>query len=145
MHHVRDFDFFPEALNLLDPVHSAALVEVCASRQDILVIVDTMARSMVGGDENSSKDVGVLVAAADRIRRASGACVLLVHHSGKDSSAGMRGSSALEGAVDTALECRRAGGHLTLTCRKQKDGPDGWKLDLVLAVVEVTVRGETTI
>ncbi len=144
IHHVTDFDFFPGALNLLDPAQVGALVELCGNRRDALVVIDTVARSMVGGDENSSKDVGMLVAAADRVRRASGGTVGLVHHSGKDLSAGMRGSSALEGAVDTAIECRGAEGYLTLTCRKQKDGPDGWRLDLGLVVVEVTVSGEAT-
>ena len=45
-----------------------------------LIIFDTLARCMVGGDENSPLDMGRAVAAADRVRVETGAAVLLVHH-----------------------------------------------------------------
>lgn len=69
-----------------------------------LVIVDTLARAMPGGDENSAKDIGYLVANFDSIREQAGCALLAVHHTGKDAARGMRGSSSLQGAVDTSLE-----------------------------------------
>jgi len=86
---------------------------------------DTFARCMVGGDENSAKDVGVAVENAERLRRASGGCVLLVHHSGKDVAAGARGSSALRAAVATEIECSHLDGVTTLKQTKQKDHEAG--------------------
>jgi hypothetical protein len=70
------------------------------------IVIDTLARAM-SGDENSAKDMGNLIAGADAIRMATGAHVCLVHHEGKDSDKGMRGSNALLGAVDTAIRIGR--------------------------------------
>jgi hypothetical protein len=70
------------------------------------IVIDTLARAM-NGDENSAKDMGALIAGADAIRMATGAHVCLVHHEGKDSDKGMRGSNALLGAVDTAIRIGR--------------------------------------
>jgi RecA-family ATPase len=61
------------------------------------LVVDTMARTMTGGDENAAKDVGQFIAAVDGLREADAA--LVVHHSGKDG-VGERGSSALRAAAD---------------------------------------------
>lgn len=70
------------------------------------IVIDTLARAM-NGDENSAKDMGALIAGADAIRMVTGAHVCLVHHEGKDSDKGMRGSNALLGAVDTAIRIGR--------------------------------------
>jgi hypothetical protein len=48
-----------------------------------------------------------------------------VHHSGKDTSAGARGSSALRGGTDTELELKGDGDNLTLEARKQRNGREG--------------------
>jgi hypothetical protein len=61
---------------------------------------------------------------ADQLRRASAATVLPVHQSRK-AGGSLRGSSALEGAVDTAVEYRADGQSLKLVVTKQKDLPDG--------------------
>lgn len=84
---------------------------------------DTLARCSVGGEENSSKDMGAIIDVCDRIRVESGATVLLVHHARKLADA-MRGSSAIEGACDTVIELKSEGQAITLVCGKQKDGRD---------------------
>jgi AAA domain len=90
---------------------------------------------MVGGDENAAKDMGVFVAAADRLRQATGATVLLIHHHGKAGA--VRGSTALVAAVDTILEAKRDGTLLTLGCGKQKDAAPFEPIHLVRRVVEL--------
>ena len=67
-----------------------------------LVIIDTFARASVGLEENSATDVGKAIARFDQVRKASGAGLLVVHHTRKDGGSG-RGSSALNGALDTEL------------------------------------------
>ncbi|KUR74796.1 AAA family ATPase [Novosphingobium sp. Fuku2-ISO-50] len=69
-----------------------------------LVVLDTLSRMIGGGDEDKARDVNVVVRNAERIQRLTGAHVLIVHHSGKDRDRGMRGSNALLGAVDAAIE-----------------------------------------
>lgn len=90
----------------------------------LLVIVDTMARSMGGGEENSAADVGAFVAACDRLRERYGATVLIIHHAGHGDKSRARGSSALRAAVDVEMGLCRAGDNdavLVLSCSKAKD------------------------
>jgi AAA domain len=88
-----------------------------------LIVVDTLSRALAGGDENSSVDMGALVAAADRIRLATGAHVMLIHHVGKDPSKGARGHSLLRGNVDTEIMVERdeTSGTIIAKVTKQRD------------------------
>lgn len=72
-----------------------------------LIIFDTLARVMAG-DENAAPDVGALMRGIDHLRRATGAHIMLIHHSGKDASKGARGHSALRAAVDTEIELTKS-------------------------------------
>jgi hypothetical protein len=119
---VPGFHVLPVAVNLLNDIETAAVAEIAAELGVVLVIVDTLNRTMPGGDENSPKDMGNYVAACDTIRETSGACVLIVHHTGKDRAAGARGHTALKGAVDTELELRDP---MLLVATKQKNMEDG--------------------
>ena len=65
--------------------------------------------------------MGAFVDACDRVRHHTGAAVIGVHHSGKDINRGMRGSSALWGAVDTSIEVKNSDGVICLKNEKQKD------------------------
>jgi len=73
-----------------------------------LVILDPLAKLMEG-DENSTRDMGRLVAALDSLVEAYDIAILLIHHTGKpretERSGGerLRGSSALFAAVDSVL------------------------------------------
>src|SRR5438874_10209040 len=57
----------PKVADLLDERAVSGLVADLKRLQPTLVIIDTLARSMVGGDENSGRDMGLVVAAAQRI------------------------------------------------------------------------------
>ena len=72
--------FVPETLNLLDRKAVADFVEQYRELQPRMVVVDTLARSLPGGDENSATDMGLVIEACESIQRALGATVLLVHH-----------------------------------------------------------------
>lgn len=88
-----------------------------------LVVIDTLNQTAAGADENSAKDMGRYIASMKLLRNATGAAVVVVHHSGKDPSRGMRGSTALLGAMDTTVEVERASdGHsIKVAVKKQKD------------------------
>lgn len=96
--------------------------------QPDLIVVDTRARSTVGLEENSATDQGVAIENLERVRRATGACALVVHHTGRSGES--RGSTAWPGAVWTDIELKRTGLDLdangeplgaTLTVTKHKD------------------------
>src|ERR687886_906554 len=86
-----------------------------------LIVVDTLARSMIGAEENSAKDMGVFLAGVEQISTEWGAHVLLVHHTGKTGEA-ERGTTALRAFVQTMLKLTGEDGTAILSCDKQKDG-----------------------
>ncbi|MDT3489021.1 AAA family ATPase [Stenotrophomonas maltophilia group sp. msm4] len=88
-----------------------------------LIVIDTLNQTAAGADENSAKDMGRYIASMKLLRNATGAAVVVVHHSGKDLGKGMRGSSALLGAMDTTVEVERAsdGRSIKVAVKKQKD------------------------
>ncbi len=125
------FAIVPVGLNLLDPVadtHKVIdTVKAVADRMQLpvlLVVVDTLARAIAGGNENS-EDMGALVNNADWIRRETGAHVSFIHHSGKDASRGARGNSSLRAATDTEIEVSRdhSTGLSVMRVTKQRDLP----------------------
>lgn len=88
-----------------------------------LIVIDTLARAMVGGDENTSVDMGKFIFNLDRIRQETGACIMVVHHLGKDASRGARGHSSLRAAIDTEIEVTKLpGGSRAAKITKQKEG-----------------------
>lgn len=99
-----------------------------------LFVIDTLARALVGGDENSAQDVGRAIDACERVRKATGATALVVHHSGVEGTR-ERGSTALRGAADTSIqvahdETQRV---TTVAVKKIKDGEGGKSYRLALA------------
>lgn len=119
--------FVFENFALTQPADVANLItDVCAQLnvqdRNAVIIIDTLARASVGLEENSAADMGKLVAATDAVAKSLGAFVLLVHHSGKNQSSGMRGSSALLGAMDVTIEVTKEGGAKQWAVRKSKDG-----------------------
>ena len=91
------------------------------------MVVDTLSRALAGGNENSSEDMGALVQNMDAIRAETGACVLFIHHTGKDQARGARGWSGLRAAIDTEIEvvADERAGIATATVVKQRDMPKG--------------------
>jgi hypothetical protein len=116
----------PVPVNLTDAVARSNLYTLVNWGGFDFVILDTMARCMVGADENSARDCGVVVEAMTYVlaNTPGGRGVVLgVHHAGKDGRT-LRGSSAFEAGVDTVYFTSRDGGVINLDRTKRKDGPE---------------------
>lgn len=114
------------APNLMDKLQVNELIVDLKAFGDIsFIVMDTYARVMVGGNENDAKDVGLVLAQCAKIHRETGAMVILVHHSGKDDTAGARGSSALRAAADVEIQVKGDSKARGAKVTKQKDGEDG--------------------
>lgn len=133
-----DIGVVADAPNLLakDDVRDLIKALVAFGKVD-LIVVDTYARAMAGGNENDAKDVGQAVAHCDIIHRKTGALVVLVHHSGKDATRGARGSGALRAAADLEIEVVQTKEFRAATITKQKDGEDGREFRFKLAEVVI--------
>ena len=142
-----DFGIINAAPNLLNAGDVKLLIEQIHKYQPKLdwIVIDTLAASTPGANENSGEDMGKVLDHCKAISRHTGAMVLLVHHSGKDDSKGARGWSGIRGAVDVEIEVSRCGDKANTRCAtltKLKDGgEDGrewyFRLDVVHMGTEV--------
>ena len=118
----------PSPIDLLRPeADLAKLIELCRSIEAevgaplSLIVVDTLSRAMAGGDENGPTDMTAFIANLDSLRNATGAHIMIVHHSGKDTAKGARGHSSLRAATDTEIELEVDGKIRKATATKQRD------------------------
>lgn len=81
-----------------------------------IVVVDTLNQASPGSDENSSAEMGTVIAHANAIAKGLEGVVVLIHHAGKDTSRGMRGHSSLFAAMDSVVEVSQ-----------DKDGNRSWR------------------
>lgn len=134
--------FIDEAPNLLDVADSRELIKqiaACPGGKPELVVIDTLAQVMPGGNENSGEDVGKVLGHCRAISRATGAMVLLVHHSGKDEARGARGWSGLRAAADFEIEVSRDDKDRLATLTKLKGGEDGLQFPFRLEVMPLDI------
>jgi predicted ATP-dependent serine protease len=118
-----------DTVSLLDPTHGAKLAETvkeAASRSVLpckLVVIDTMSRAIAGGNENSGEVMTAAVQSIHDVQKATGAHVLIVHHSGKNEAMGARGHSSLRAAIDTEIELYKNEDEeiVTVKITKQRD------------------------
>ena len=115
-----------------------------------LVQIDTLARAFGGGNENDSQDMGAFIHNCGRLQRKLDCALMVLHHSGKDATKGLRGHSSLLGAVDTQLELQKlvtddlkegVAGTGILTISKQKDGQDNLKFGFEMVQININ-QGE---
>jgi len=128
-----------------------AISELIAQIDDPLeiIILDTLMRMSGGGfNENSSEDMGAFITQAGKLQEIYACALMVIHHSGKDVTKGLRGHSSLLGAVDTELEIQRQDsvinssdasviGNAILTVSKQKDGADSIQIGIEIVSVEI--------
>ena len=69
--------------------------------------------------------MGDILESVKRLQRLTKGLVALVHHTGKDSTKGLRGHSSLFAALDAAVEVARDGDRREWRVAKSKDGQDG--------------------
>ena len=107
-----------------------------------VTILDTLNRAAPEADENASADMGRILEAAKALQRLTGGLVVLVHHTGKDATKGLRGHSSLFAALDAAVEVSRDGDRRSWRVAKAKDGADGDAHPFRLELVELAPDDE---
>ena len=146
-HHGKKYGqlaILPMPIMLDDPVMTQQFVEAAMKAQERLggpfhmVVIDTMARSF-NGDENSSRDIGAFINSCYAWRSKLGDCtVMVVTHSGKDQSRGIRGSSATYAACDFVYVVSRPNNMQALVKNeKQKDIDEAEDMRFALQVVDL--------
>ncbi|MFG2617767.1 AAA family ATPase [Streptomyces sp. NPDC048507] len=116
-------------------------IEAMRRLEPALIVIDTQARVSVGVEENSNTELGIVVERLDDLRRATGACVLPIHHTGHIGEHG-RGASAAKGALQSEMHVSKRGDNasnivVTMKVGKQKDSEEGADLQFALKVVSL--------
>jgi len=137
----RDGDARPLAATIAD----AAAEFAEAGHELALVVIDTWHAAMGGADENSAADAGAALAPLREAAERHGTFVAIIHHPGKDSERGARGSNALPAAVDATIAltvlgfegavARPASAMRRATVTKLRDGEVGGDFSYRLPIV----------
>jgi hypothetical protein len=132
----------PLSMNMvLQPfqITSPSDVESLASTVPLycVVIVDTLNRAAPTSDENSSKEMGEILQACKRLQLLIDGLVVLIHHTGKDTTQGARGHSSFFAALDGAIEVKRKNDKRSWSIAKAKDGHDGNDYSFALKLHEL--------
>lgn len=143
---VEDFFTMRQPINFYteNAVNSIVVAEMAFKslkfKPDVLII-DTLARSMVGGNENETKDMSIVCEKITAFQRDMGfPTILIVHHTTKDGLT-MRGSSVIPGHVDGMIKTAAFdNGKLKITSEGYRDAAD---FDpIVLAFKQVLIETE---
>ncbi|SDH07048.1 MULTISPECIES: AAA family ATPase [unclassified Duganella] len=133
--------FITQPINMLhsNDIEDLADAIIEASGVGGLTILDTLNRAAPEADENSSKDMGGIIAAAKRLQSLTGGLVMLVHHTGKEAVKGMRGHSSLFAAMDAVIGVMPSQAGPSWVIQKCKDDATGtaYKFSLEALVVGV--------
>ena len=134
----------PSPVDLLRAeVDLPALGELCKEVTEVygeiqMIVVDTLSRAMAGGNENGPEDMTRFIGNLDVLRDLTGAHIMVVHHTGKDTAAGARGHSSLRAATDTEIELEVTESGLRVAkTTKQRDMEPKPPLGFTLAVHEL--------
>ncbi|MCB2072483.1 MAG: AAA family ATPase [Novosphingobium sp.] len=124
-----------------DGIELLASEIISAVGKGAVVIIDTLNQASPGADENSSQDMGKIIANSKRLAAAVEGLVILVHHSGKKASQGMRGHSSLLAAMDTVIEVTKSAAGRKWSITKAKDDSADVERDFDLVPYQVGQDG----
>ena len=120
---IRIIDRPPNLMEMQDALDLAKAIKRCGPVG--VVFIDTLAQVTPGANENAGEDMGTLTYHCRLIAQATGAVVILVHHTGKDAGKGARGHSSLRAACDFMIEIVNFGKSRIASVYKMKDGEQG--------------------
>lgn len=131
--------FWIKDFALMDATSLSALVQEVRQRlgPGAVIFIDTLNQASPGADENSSQDMGRIIAGAKALAAAIEGVVVLVHHSGKNRAQGLRGHSSLLAAMDSVVEVQKDSNGRHWRVAKAKDDADDVERDFDLIVYEV--------
>lgn len=132
-----------EATDLSDLVRDMKLQVPYLGEPLRLIVIDTLARVMPYADENSGQAMGTLIRNVAELASNFDDClVVLVHHTGKNGSAGLRGHSSLHGATDVEWLISSSGDQKKVVLQKIKEATD--RLSWTFALETVADDGATS-
>ena len=137
---------FKIILDNFDLMNKANVVELAQAIIDAqmhqgVIVIDTLNQASPAADENSSQDMGVIIKYLKLLQESTGGLVLIIHHTGKNTSQGLRGHSSLKAALDANIEVV-GGDKRSWLLEKSKDGEDGKSFGFRLEVQRLGIDSD---
>jgi len=140
-----NFRFLLTRIDIRNPEQLMPMVDaiLATGLENGVICIDTLAQAAPGMEENSSEGMGLVIKACGLISELTGCVVILIHHSGKDATKGMRGHSSLYAAMDGVIAVDQATGTWSteVPAGKTKDG-SGVTKGFSLRVVELETNAK---
>jgi hypothetical protein len=132
------FDVIPQAI-LLTEDGVKDYVEVIRRDRPGMIVLDTK-HAMLAGDSSKDGDIAIMRRALDEMRRASGAAMVLIDHTGLANEDRTRGSNAQQAASDTEIKVSNEGGVRLVEVKRDKASEPGTSWAFQLEQVPATPR-----
>lgn len=129
------------AVSLMDDAEIEAFLTPLHQIRPRMVIVDTLADSMLGADENSTRDVGEYMSKVNRIKRELDTTLLLIHHTNKGGIQ-ERGNIRIRGSADAVLRLIPEDDIIRLESSKMKDARAFPSRELALMSIPILIEGK---
>lgn len=129
------------AVQLMETDDLDAFLRAIQAIRPVMVIIDTMSKSMIGSDENSTRDMGLFVQACEKVKRDLDTTVLIVHHTNK-GGVHERGNSALRGASDAMIRVTAEDDLIRVDSAKTKDASPFPTRYIQLLTVPIEIDGQ---
>jgi predicted transcriptional regulator len=129
------------AVEMMETSDLAAFLSAGETINPCVVFVDTLARAMIGGDENNQRDMGFFITACEEIQRHWACAVLVIHHTNKGGRV-ERGSNVLRGSADVMTRVSMVDNIILVECEKTKDAEPFDSYNLRLNPITVDIGGQ---
>ncbi len=135
----NNFKIILENFNLTieQEVNELANVIVANQMENGVTVIDTLAQSTPGSDENLSSDMSLNINHLKILQERTNGLLIIVHHSGKDGTKGLRGHSSLRACLDASLEVSGDKNKRAWALEKSKDSEDQVSYGFKLKVIEL--------
>ena len=138
-----NFKIILDNFDLMKEANVAELAQaiIAAQMHKGVIVIDTLNQASPAADENSSQDMGVIIKHLKLLQEMAGGLILIIHHTGKNTSQGLRGHSSLKAALDANIEVI-GGDKRSWLVEKSKDGEDGKSFGFRLEVQRLGADGD---
>jgi len=119
----ENFHLIKNQIDIANSSHVEELISLLnqAGKSEGVIFIDTFSATTSGIDENSSKEMGKVIFNLKQLSLDTQSLVILIHHTGKDNTKGIRGHSSLFAALDNVLKVNSE----SIKIEKNKDGVKG--------------------
>lgn len=117
----NNWSWLTESVNLFSDKRHVKMMAAQIRKMGVgLVVFDALSDIMVGGDENTSKDITQLFTNLREIMNEAGCSIILIHHKGKNGD--YRGSTDIKAKADNLLVLAAKDGYVTIKSEKLRNG-----------------------